>query len=68
MEERTNYMWQNFVNAFLGLWTILAAYLYVPSGNGRVVLMVTGVVVAVLGFWGGAAEPSDDYSSRSMQH
>jgi len=60
--------WQHWVNAILGLWMILATYLYVPAGGGQVAMYITGIVVAILGFWGGAAEP--DYSSRShsMQH
>lgn len=59
--------WQHWVNGILGLWLIIASYLYVPSGAGRVVLFITGLIVAILGFWGGASEP--DYSSRrQMQH
>ena len=64
--ERDNYIWQNYVNAILGLWTIIAAYLYVPSGTGRVLLLLTGIVVAILGFWGGAEEPSGS-GRHSMQ-
>lgn len=51
-------MWQQWVNAILGLWVILGSYLYIPSGGGRAVLIVTGLVVAILGFWGAASEPS----------
>jgi len=32
----------------------IATYMYVPSGSGRVLLMVIGIAVAILGFWGAA--------------
>ena len=57
--------WQNWVNALLGLWLIVATYLYVPSGAGRTVMVITGVVVAIIGFWGGLAQPADRHQ---MQH
>ena len=47
---------------------ILAAYLYAPSGTGRTLLILTGVVVAVLGFWGGATEPHYGNNGRQMQN
>ena len=49
--------WSEWVNGILGLWVMLASYMYIPSGGGRAVMFVTGLVVAVLGFLGGASEP-----------
>ena len=66
IHERDNHMWQNYVNAILGLWVIAASYLYVPSGSGRVLMLITGIVVAILGFWGGAEMPSES-GRRQMQ-
>ena len=65
--ERDKYMWQNYVNAILGLWVILGSYLYVPSGGGQAALIVTGLVMAVLGFWGGATV-TDESGRHSLQH
>jgi hypothetical protein len=60
-------MWQNNANGVLGLFTIVASYLYVPSGTGQIVMLITGLVVAVLGFWGAASLPSDHHY-RQIQH
>ncbi len=59
-------MWQNFVNAILGLWTIVAAYAYMPSGAGQTLLIITGIVVAILGFWGGSMATSPDRPHGAM--
>ena len=50
-------MWQHWINGILGLWTIVASYLYL-SGMPQVVMYVTGVVVAILAFWGAATTAS----------
>ena len=61
--------WSEWVNGIAGLWTMVAAYLYVPSGAGRAVVFITGLVVAILGFWGGATEPHySSTSGRQIQH
>ena len=57
-------MWQQWVNAILGLWTIIAAWAYLPSGTGKSLLIVTGIIVAILGFWG-AADTSSTNDHRS---
>lgn len=59
-------MWQNFVNAILGLWTIVAAYAYMPADAGRTLMIVTGIVVAILGFWGGSVATSSDRPHGAM--
>jgi hypothetical protein len=60
--------WSEWVNGILGLWMLLASYLYVPSGTGRVVMFITGLAVAVLGFWGGASEPHYSSGGRQTQN
>lgn len=60
--------WSEWLNGILGLWVMLSAYLYVPSGAGRVVMFITGIVVAVLGFWGGATEPHIENGRRQIQN
>jgi len=46
-------MWQQWLNGLLGLWLIVFPF---TSGLGTGVtwtLVITGVAVAALGFWGG---------------
>ena len=66
--ERDKFMWQNYLNGILGLWVILASYLYVPSGGGRVVTLITGLVIAIVGFWGGASDSDMEQNQHQMQH
>ncbi len=42
-------MWQQWVNGVLGLWVIIMPFTGV---NTNTVVIVTGVVIAILGFWG----------------
>lgn len=50
-------MWQNWVNGILGLWVILTAFLGFPANVGRILLIITGLVIAVLSFWSAATCP-----------
>jgi hypothetical protein len=50
-------MWTQWVNGLLGIWTIIASWIYMTPGTGRTLLVITGIVVAVLGFWGAAVSP-----------
>jgi hypothetical protein len=51
-------MWTQWINGILGLWIIVAAWTYMASGTGRTLMIITGIVVAVLGFFGAAAVPT----------
>ncbi len=44
-------MWQQWVNGILGLWVIIIPFVGLGS-NSKIVLIVTGVIIAILGFWG----------------
>ena len=57
-------MWQQWVNAILGLWTIVASWAYMPASTGRTLLIITGIVVAILGFWGAASYSGTTTSNR----
>ena len=48
-------MWQNWVNGILGLWLILMGFLGLPASFSRVLLIITGIIVAILGFWAGSS-------------
>lgn len=48
-------MWQQWVNAFLGLWVLITPFFrWSPSGL-TTNLVITGIVIAILGFWGAAS-------------
>ncbi|MCL5667065.1 MAG: hypothetical protein M1383_04825 [Patescibacteria group bacterium] len=60
-------MWQQWLNGILGIWVIVAAWSYMSSGTGRTLLIITGIVVAILGFWGASMSPTYRGSSRPGQ-
>lgn len=51
-------MWQQWINGILGLWLIVLPFL-VAAGTGVTwTLVITGVAVALLGFWGAVEHKS----------
>ncbi len=59
--------WSEWGNGVLGLAVIWATYAYVPSGTGRTLMIIMGLVIAILGFWGAATEPHEARSRNSRQ-
>ncbi|MEK9156138.1 MAG: SPW repeat protein [Patescibacteria group bacterium] len=47
-------MWQQWVNGILGIWVLLVPFLGFTPEALTSVLVVTGLVIAILGFWGAA--------------
>jgi hypothetical protein len=45
-------MWQQWLNGVLGLWIIALPFLGLDAQTALWTMVVTGVVVAALGFWG----------------
>ena len=45
-------MWQQWVIAVFGLWTIAVPFLGLSAGGLMWTLAITGIIVAALGFWG----------------
>ena len=41
-------MWQDWLNGILGLWVILLPFINLTDTT---TLVITGIVIAVLGFW-----------------
>jgi len=60
-------MWQQWINGLLGLWTIIAAWVYVSPGSGRTLLIITGLIVAILAFWGGSIVNSHTNTMRTTR-
>jgi len=44
-------MWQNWVIGILGIWIIIEPYLGFTESGNKVVLIITGIIIAILGFW-----------------
>jgi len=46
-------MWQQWLNGILGLWLVVLPFLNLGTGNALTwTLIVSGALVAALGFWG----------------
>lgn len=45
-------MWQHWVNAILGLWIILSSFVGMDVSTMTTNLVIVGIVIAILGFWG----------------
>ena len=60
-------MWQQWINGILGLWVIVVPYLGLTSTQFAWTLTITGIVIAILGFWG-ATEHVTSMGSRRMTH
>jgi len=56
-------MWQNWVAAVLGLWTIVVPFLGLTGDALTWTLIVTGALVAGASFWA-ASEESAQYTNR----
>ncbi len=60
-------MWQQWVNGVLGLWVIVVPFLNLGATANSWTLAITGLIVAVLGFWG-ATEHSTMMEPSSSTH
>lgn len=60
-------MWQHWVNAVLGLWVIVLAFLGLTGTTMMWTLVITGVVVAVLAFWGAMGSNELTSTRRAYQ-
>ena len=47
-------MWQDWVCGILGVWAIVVPFLNLSDGGLKWVLVVTGAIIAILGFWAAA--------------
>jgi hypothetical protein len=58
-------MWQNWVSAVFGLWTIVVPFLGLSGATLQWTLVITGAVVAIMSFWAASVESSDERYTRS---
>lgn len=60
-------MWQQWINGILGLWVIVVPFLGLTDVQLSWTLSISGLAIAILGFWG-AAEHGTMMSARGMRH
>lgn len=44
-------MWQAWVTAIVGIWIAIVPYLNLDGGTMKMVLIISGIVLVVLGIW-----------------
>jgi VIT1/CCC1 family predicted Fe2+/Mn2+ transporter len=60
-------MWQQWVNAILGVWLIVLAFLGFTGATLMWSLAITGLVVAILGVWGALGDQSSTSRRAAYQ-
>ena len=48
-------MWQDWLNGILGIWVLVIPFIGVSGSSLTTTLVVTGVIIAILGFWAAAS-------------
>lgn len=51
----TTHMWQDWLNGILGIWVLVIPFIGVSGSSLTTTLVVTGVIIAILGFWAAAS-------------
>ncbi|MBI4114583.1 MAG: hypothetical protein HY445_01940 [Candidatus Niyogibacteria bacterium] len=59
-------MWKNWLLGILGLWIILLPFLGLNLTLARTLFIITGIAVAVLGFWAATSRPYHDSGRHSV--
>ncbi|MDB4978564.1 MAG: hypothetical protein JWM56_750 [Candidatus Peribacteria bacterium] len=59
-------MWQQWVNGVLGIWIIAVPFLGLSAAQNLWVLAITGLVIAILGFWGAIQHRTMHEEGHSM--
>ena len=49
-------MWQQWANALVGVWLIIASFFDFSASVMTTNLLVSGLIVAILGLWGALSE------------
>lgn len=45
-------MWQNWINAVLGIWVIIVPYLGMSDSGETTTLIITGAAILIFAIWG----------------
>jgi len=60
-------MWQQWLNAIIGLWVIAVPFIGIVGDTLTWTLAVTGVAIAILGIWGAQQEQTMEEELHEMQ-
>ena len=61
-------MWQQWVNAIIGLWIIAVPFIGIVGAALIWTLAISGAVIAILGIWGAQQEQSMEEELHEMQY
>ncbi len=61
-------MWQQWINAILGVWTIIVPFLGFTAATFTWVLAITGIVIAVLAIWGVGEESTERQHTAELEY
>lgn len=61
-------VWQQWLNALLGLWVIVIPFTGMVGNAMTQTLVVTGVVIAGLALWGAVVNTAQTDEHRRLQH
>ena len=59
-------MWQQWVNAILGVWLVALAFFGLSGTTLMWALGITGAAVAILGFWSAMRGQSEEGVTRTV--
>ena len=60
-------MWQQWVNAVLGLWVITLPFVGITGSAFMWTLTVTGIAIAILAVWGALEERTIEHKLHDLQ-
>ncbi len=60
-------MWQQWVQALLGLWVIIVPFIGLTGNALSWTLAVTGIIIAALGVWGATRQDMGEDAERDMR-
>ena len=52
-------MWYEWLTGFLGIWVVVLGFMGIVSSPYSWALVVTGLAISVLGFWGAWRDPEE---------
>lgn len=61
-------MWQQWVNAIIGLWVIAVPFIGITGAALIWTLAITGAVIAILGIWGAQQEQTMEEELHELQY
>lgn len=61
-------MWTQWVNGILGLWVLISPFLGFTAGGLMTNLVVSGIIIALLGFAGAMQEQAEKTRGSEHEH